>query len=160
MPSGGYRKSEKPAAVSGPGKYSARTDGQPGTQPIRSLPDAGYGEQQQFQELQRQAPLPDSQGQPAPSGLPQGGGPPNVVPFTEPTRYPDRPVTTGVDAGPGPGPEALAPPGPTGPEVARLAQWLPLLEPHARSQDSSPQFRQLVAMIQNLNTTQQIGDGP
>lgn len=162
MPSGGYRKPEKPAAVSGPGKYSARTDGKPGTQPVRALPDAGYGEQAEFTGLQQQAPLADSQGVQSapPQSAARASSVPVPVPFTEPSQRPDEPVTAGIPAGEGPGPEALAPPGPTSVDVARLAQWLPLLEPHARTTDSSPQFRQLVTMIQNLNTRQQINEVP
>lgn len=150
---GGYRKPEKPAAVSGPGKYAARTDGQPGAQPIRALPDAGYGEQSDFTSLQQAAPLAQSQGMPAPQAA-QGGGAgqpgPAPVPLTAATTRPDEPVTTGIPLGPGAGPEAVGDPTQQRTqETARLHSWLPVLLPHARNPDSSEQFRTLVRIIQN-----------
>ena len=39
---GGYRKPQNPAAVSGPGALSKRTDGK---QPVVRVPDVPYGEQ-------------------------------------------------------------------------------------------------------------------
>lgn len=51
---GGYRQPSKPAATSGPGALSQRTDGGPGSakiplkQPIRRLPDADYGANKKF----------------------------------------------------------------------------------------------------------------
>jgi hypothetical protein len=51
---GGYRQPSKPAATSGPGSLSERTDGGPGSakiplkQPIRRLPDADYGANKKF----------------------------------------------------------------------------------------------------------------
>jgi hypothetical protein len=59
---GGYRQPSNPAAASGPGALSQRTDGGPGStkQPIRRLPDAKSGENKAFVE-----------GQQAVSGLPR-----------------------------------------------------------------------------------------
>ncbi len=157
MPAGGYQKPEKPAMVSGPGKFSQRTDGQPGTQPVRSLPDAGYGEQAEFRGLQQQAPLPDTQGSAVPQGAPGMGQGSSPVPLMEPTMNPDEPITSGIGMGAGPGPEALAPPGgELGANTARLARWLPLLEPHTRNPESSEPFRLLVRFIQNQTMEQQI----
>ena len=57
---GGYRQPNKPAAVSGPGALSARTDGGAGssTQPIRRIPGQQYGEGKALVEQQQAAPLP------------------------------------------------------------------------------------------------------
>lgn len=99
---GGYRKPANPAPVSGPGKYSKRTDGQVLSAP--SGDDLPYGERGKLLDAQRAAPLPSEGEPPAPVRLPQFGG----GEFAGPTRYPDRPVTHGVDIGAGGGPEALS----------------------------------------------------
>lgn len=61
----------RPAAVSGPGALSQRTDGGPGsgTQPIRVAAGGPFGQRQELEEAQRQSPLPDRQ---AASGVQQG----------------------------------------------------------------------------------------
>lgn len=158
---GGYRKPEKPAAVSGPGKYSARTDGQPGAQPVRALPDAGYGEQADFTGLQQAAPLASSQGMPAPSQAQPGGGAgqpgPAPVPLTAPEQNPNVPITQGLDVGPGAGSEVLGDPtSERTAQAAKLADYLPMLLPHARNPKSSPSYRAMVRMIQNSVQQQQM----
>lgn len=157
---GGYRKPEKPAAVSGPGKYSARTDGQPGAQPIRALPDAGYGEQADYTGLQQAAPLASSQGMPAPQA-PQGGGAgqpgPTPVPLSAPEQNPGVPITHGLDVGPGAGPEVLGDPTAQRTEdAAKLADYLPMLLPHARNPKASQSYRTMVRLIQNSVQQQQM----
>lgn len=92
---GGYRKPGSPAAVSGPGAHSRRTDGQP----ITDMPDAQYGENQTFTSLQQGAPLASAGG--APAGAPSGGAPVNLTPLDAPTAQPDVPITHGADYGPG-----------------------------------------------------------
>lgn len=98
---GGYRKPSKPAPTSGPGALSQRTDG--GPQPMRDLPNAGYGEQQQFQQDQAAGPMqgsgPAGGGGPGAAGPP--GGPVEVTPFGAPSMRPQEPVTAGADRGPG-----------------------------------------------------------
>ncbi len=69
---------DRPAAVSGPGALSQRTDGGPGsdTQPIRVAAGGPFGSRQELEESQRAAPLPDRQ---AASGAQRGAvapGPP------------------------------------------------------------------------------------
>lgn len=106
---GGYRKPGKPAAVSGPGALSQRTD--TGPQAKRNLPDAAYGEQAEFQAAQSGAPMQGSgsagQAGPMGGGPAQGGTPIDVVPFGAPSTRPEEPVTAGAPAGAGPGPSAL-----------------------------------------------------
>lgn len=107
MPSGGYRKPGSPAAVSGQGSLSQRTDGGPADkQAVRSLPDAGYGEQAEFRGVQQSAPIGKAQAPGAASGaLTPGGSLP--LPLDAPSARPDEPVTFGADAGAGAGMEAL-----------------------------------------------------
>jgi hypothetical protein len=108
MSHGGTRTPRAPAPVSGPGSLSKRTDGAP-SQKDYQLPNAGYGEQAQYQQLQAGAPLAATPGpgaavRPRPSG---GNRPAMPVPFDAPTQRPDEPVTAGAALGPGPGPAAL-----------------------------------------------------
>jgi hypothetical protein len=111
MPRGGYQKPSKPAAVSGPGKMSKRTDG--GVQAVRE-PDIDtqkleYGDRQMIADAQKVAPLP--KGQTAVDRRPQGAPMnPGELPdwlVDMDTNRPDEPVTTGLGLGPGAGPEAL-----------------------------------------------------
>lgn len=146
MPSGGYRKPEKPAAVSGPGRFAKRTDGQPGSQPVRNLTGGPYGEGQEMAELQSSAPMSDTQGTPAPSG---GGSPlPPVTPLGAPSERPDEPVTAGAPVGEGPGLEALGMGDPK-PEMAALKKYLPLLEPVVNRADAPDSLRQLYMFVRD-----------
>ena len=87
---GGYRQPSKPAAVSGPGALSARTDGGEGssTQPIRRIPGQAYGEGKELVEQQQSAPLPAQ----------QQVSIPNVF---APTERPAEPITEGAMLGAG-----------------------------------------------------------
>ena len=92
---GGYQRPSTPAAVSGPGAMSQRTDGQPGetaTQAARYISGMPYGENQQLTDIARAAPLAAA---PAAPHAP-------AVPFDAPTQRPDEPITAGSDIGPGP----------------------------------------------------------
>lgn len=113
---GGYQAPKKPAAVSGPGKLSRRTDG---VQAIKSenvsdRSDLQYGDRKNIEQAQAIAPLgksPNVGRSPgkAPSPLSAGAAtaqPPSFL-FDEPTNRPGEAETTGLDIGPGDGPEAL-----------------------------------------------------
>ena len=113
MARGGYRAPSNPNAVSGPGKFARRTDGG-AAQVLSAAPDQPYGAVKQELNAQRIAPMgaatplpPVPQGTPpqAPQ-MPQYSGPD----FGAPSQRPDEPVTTGADAGPGPGSEVLQAP--------------------------------------------------
>lgn len=93
MPRGGYQQPAHPAAVSGPGALSARTDGGAaggGSQPIA---DPRYGEQQDFHDIQGGANIA-AEAQ-------------NLVPLDAPTQNPGEPVTAGASLGAGVGPQAI-----------------------------------------------------
>ena len=91
---GGYRKPSHPAAVSGPGALSARTDGGAATQPEMLASGGPYGSRQEMQSIQGGAAM-------------QGTAPsPSPTPLDAPTANPNEPVTAGAAAGPGIGPEA------------------------------------------------------
>ena len=97
---GGPRQPAQPAAVSGPGALSARTDGGAGSkrQPIRAASGGNYGEHGALESQQQGAPLPDESGgsgggaSAGPSAAPSGG-PPGLF---GPTNRPQEAITAGA----------------------------------------------------------------
>lgn len=137
---GGYRAPAKPAASSGPGRLSRRTDGQPTAQ----LPDAAYGEQKTFREAQQGAPMAQSGGvPPGPGVMPLDMS--RVTGFDAPSMLPGEPVTAGADAGLGPGSSILqqAP----DPAWQNLVDTLPTLEVMASMPSASRSFRDFVRRV-------------
>jgi len=104
MPKGGYRKPGQPAAASGPGKLSKRTDGNPD----RGLPANGdYGYRKETRDQMSSAPMAQNF-QPTPSApvsVPVPSSP--ITNMFAPTEMPNQPVTNGSPMGPGAGTEAL-----------------------------------------------------
>lgn len=151
---GGYRQPSKPAAVSGPGAHSARTDGRPKQV---ALDNAKYGEAKQFEEIQRGAAL-SGPTQFNSSSTPSAGGatpPPQMpTPLGAPSTMPGQPVTAGADAGAGPGMGALGLPD-NSDEAKDLARRFGPLLPYlirkaddpTSSQDFRDQVRYLVSRI-------------
>lgn len=84
--------------VSGPGKFSQRTD-----QPKVQIPNADYGEQSSYQQLQSGAPMAASPSVPnTPAFNLQtllGSAGSNVTPLNAPTQRPNEPVTTPAPTG-------------------------------------------------------------
>lgn len=149
---GGYRRPANPAAVSGPGALSQRTDGGPGAKAAAvKLPDAGYGEQKQFQEIQSGAPIAKG----GVSGTNVGNQPPSVPPpgLDAPSANPDQPVTHGANAGSGPGQEALGlfnPDEMASNDVAYLMRYLPQLQYMVDMTPEAP--RSTVALVRYLRS--------
>jgi hypothetical protein len=146
MPSGGYRRPEHPAPVSGPGALSKRTDGK---QPLMSLPDAKYGEQQAFQNAQQAAPVSESAGGMGAAGSPpQGPDLSSIVPMGAPTQNPGEPITAGMPQGPGPG-STMPPTPPTlsPADAQRLQGYIPTLVLLASREDASPATKQFVRQL-------------
>lgn len=98
MPRGGYQKPSNPAAVSGPGALSRRTDGGAGSkQAMQEIRTGKYGESKALMEQQQGAPLAGS-----PTPNPKVTAQPNrVTPLFAPTQRPNEPVTEGMSFGPG-----------------------------------------------------------
>ena len=127
-------------AVSGPGAFSQRTD-LPPKQGIKELPNAAYGEQQDFQSIQQGAPMEKSSNPMA-----------NVVQMNAPTQRPNEPVTAGVDAGPGPGREMLGFKNPMDSQLedlTMLAEYLPLMQQYADSQQSTGTMKAFVKFVRS-----------
>lgn len=129
-----------PSVVSGPGALSKRTD-LPPSQGAKRLPDAAYGEQQQFQADQAGAPMAKAENPLA-----------SVVPLNAPTQRPDEPVTAGVDAGPGPGREILGIKSPVDSQVedlTMLSKYMPLMAQFADSPDSTGTMKAFVKYLRS-----------
>ena len=134
---GGYRRPSSPAAASGPGALSQRTDGGPSPDFV----GLGYGENKAVNQQASSAPmagrLPGGGG-----GQAQAGGPPAArTPMGAEgvfgaTNRPGEPVTAGVDWGPGTG----APPQVLEDDPYLLARALLRVAP-------SPQLEALVARL-------------
>lgn len=130
---GGYRPPVNPAPVSGPGALSRRTDG---AQPRMPLPNAGYGEQAEFQAIQAGAPM-----------MQEGAAVPPPPSLMDPTMAPDEPVTAGAALGPGPGMEALSASDAAARELQQISKYLPMMERMAGRVDAPRSFRALVQFI-------------
>lgn len=142
---GGYRAPARPAAVSGPGAFSARTDGGPAQM---DLSNAKYGENADFQAIQGGA----SMSPPAPSAGAAGAPAPvsSPTPLSDPTSMPGVPVTAGANAGAGPDSGALGLPQPSGfsEDVrARYGQLVPWLIRKADSPYASQELRDQVRFL-------------
>lgn len=140
---GGYRKPSSPAATSGPGKLSRRTDGTP----TMDLTDAAYGENKDFREIQAGAPM----GSGGSGSAPQGAGL-DLSSFTglgEPSTMPDSPVTDGAEYGAGAGQEALNLSNfdPDREDAQYLAKYLPTLIRIAESDDTPPGTKRYIRSI-------------
>lgn len=116
------------AEVSGPGQFSKRTDKAVG-EANRNLPDAGYGEQAQYQAAQEGMQRPQ---QVDVSGMNFadlfGDAASRVIPLGAPTGQPDVPVTSGAASGAGPGEEALNLSDQRSEDLQRLNDQMPFLE--------------------------------
>lgn len=137
MAQGNYSKNQAP--VSGPGPFSARTD-QGSGQPIRALPNAGYGEAKDFNQIQQGAQMAE-----APKG-------PAIIPFSAPTQRPNEPVTQGAPIGPGAGREVMGIPTPAEERLkdfGKLAQYMPLLEMYAGTPMSSGTMKSFVKYLRS-----------
>jgi len=120
---GGYRAPSNPAAVSGPGALSQRTDGGP-TQPAKYISGMPYGQGQETYSNQVAAPMAgNTMGASAMgnSGLVQMEMPTELM---APTTRPNEPVTSGIDIGEGPGSEALQLPAQRASLAATLQQLI------------------------------------
>ena len=99
---GGYRRPASPAAVSGPGALSQRTDGGPGELEYSGL---AYGQNKAVNDQAGAVPLAGQRGADGTAPPTTGGGGGRVPQGGAfgPTTRPDEAMTAGVNSGPGPG---------------------------------------------------------
>lgn len=132
------------AGVSGPGKFSKRTDG-------LSFQSTEYGSGIENAANKAGAPLArtaDVRGARA-SDVREAAAQAPVTPLFAPTQRPDEPITAGIPMGAGPGPEVLGinTNQDTESDRARLISYLPALEAAASDPNSSQAFRNYVRMV-------------
>ena len=129
--------------VSGPGKFSERTDKAVG-EANRNLPDAGYGEQAAYQEQQGGAAMAQSGGGNVDFASLFGDPTSRVVGLNEPSAQPDTPVTDGAALGAGAGMEALGLADQKAQDLQSIVPYLPVLEFMANQPGASWAMRNLV----------------
>lgn len=141
---GGYRRPTHPAPVSGPGALSKRTDGR---QPVRTLPNAKYGEGAAFEQAQQAAPMSGDIGGVMPGAAP-GPDLSGIVPLDAPSQRPDEPLTAGMSGGPGAGPAVANRPSPmTAEQAAKVRAYLPVLVVLASRDDADANTKQFVRQL-------------
>jgi hypothetical protein len=144
---GGYRRPTQPAAASGPGALSRRTDGR---QPVQDMPNAKYGENAAYREAQMAAPMNGDIGSSAPPGMaPAGPDLSGLVPMGAPTQRPGEPITAGMPGGAGPGPGTPTYPQPRldAETAARLRSYMPVFVMLASQDDADSNTRQFVRQL-------------
>jgi hypothetical protein len=134
----------------GPGKFSKRTD-KAVSEANRSLPNAGYGEQQEFQSQEQGAKMAT---QPDVTGMNFGDlfgdASSRVTPFGSPTTQPDVPVTAGASSGAGPGMGALNLPDQQSEDLQKLKGSMTVLEFMANQPGASWAMRNVVRQIKGM----------
>ncbi len=109
-----------------------------------------YGEATEMDQLQSSAPMSDTSGLPAPSGLPQALAGSGVVPMDHPTERPDEPATSGIDIGAGAGADAMGQRMASLPQdMQKLKTYLPLLAIHLDNENVPDSVRTLYRMIRD-----------
>jgi hypothetical protein len=126
-------------------------NGQSGTQAARYIPGMGYGKAKEMVEQQRGAAM---QGNPAPirpAKAPMVTGP-AIVPLTAPTQNPEEVITTGANAGQGPGTEILnLPKEPSyNPEIDMIRMYLPAMEFWAAQPGTPQTTKDYVAYLRSI----------
>lgn len=125
--------------VSGPGRFSKRTD-----QPARDLPNPDYGEGKAYKQLEQGAPMAQSPALPPGTDFASLFGNPadRVTPLSAPSAQPNTPVTDGASLGPGAGPPVV-----NDEQAQRLLAYMPFLEWMANQPGTSDSARNLVRQM-------------
>lgn len=137
------------AEVSGPGKFSERTDKAVSSANNR-LPDAGYGEQSDYQEQKSAAVQGTSPGGNMDFASMFGDPSSRVTGLGEPTNQPGTPVTDGAALGAGAGMEALGLANQAQEDLQGLVPYLPVLEYMANQPGASWAMRNQVRKIKAM----------
>lgn len=134
------------AEVSGPGKFSERTDKAVSNANTR-LPNAGYGEQADYQDQKSGAQMAQTPGGNVDFASLFGDPASRVVPLNEPSAQPNVPVTDGAAMGAGRGEEALGLADERTEDLQSLAAYLPVLEFMANQPGASWAMRNTVRKL-------------
>lgn len=146
MAKGGYRKPANPAAVSGPGSLSRRTDGGP-IQAAKEIPGGGkYGERKELADLQAGAAMQGNPTPNVPSPTVPAAPPQQLTNLFAPTERPDEPLTAGASFGPG-----FTPPQETTGRYKMVSKYLPMLNEQASNPDAPDTFKNFVKYVNAAN---------
>ena len=138
------------AEVAGPGQFSKRTD-KAVSEANRSLPNAGYGEQQEYQTQESGAKMAkDVNVQGMNFNDLFGDAASRVTPLGAPTTQPDVPVTAGAASGAGPGIEALNLSDQKSEDLQKLQNWMPVLEFMANQPGASWAMRNVIRQVKGM----------
>ena len=129
------------AGVSGPGKYSVRTDN-------LDMGSIAYGEGVETAAIKSGSPLARTANtRPASASEVRASAEP-VTELFAPSQRPDEPITAGINMGEGSGSEALMMNQIQQNEKDIIAKYLPSLTSMAAGQDTPQSFRAFVSFIQ------------
>jgi hypothetical protein len=146
MAKGGYRRPANPAAVSGPGSLSRRTDGGP-IQAAKEIPGGGkYGERKDLAELQSGAAMQGNPTPNVPSPTVPAAPPQQLTNLFAPTERPDEPITAGAPFGPG-----LTPPQETTGRYKMVSKYMSMLNEQASNPDAPDTFKNFVKYVNAAN---------
>src|SRR5262245_2754405 len=134
------------AEVSGPGQFSQRTD-KAVSAANNSLPDAGYGEAKEYNDIKSGAPEGKSPGGNVDFASLFGDPASRVVPMGAPSAQPNVPITDGAAFGAGAGMEALGLADQKAEDLQKLAPYLPVLEFMSNQDGASWAMRNLVRKV-------------
>jgi hypothetical protein len=137
------------AEVSGPGKFSERTDKAVSNANTR-LPDAGYGEQADYQDQKSGAKEASSPGGNVDFASLFGDPGSRVVGLDQPSAQSGIPVTDGAAMGAGAGMEALGLDDQRKVDLEGLTPYLPVLEFMANQPGASWAMRNVVRKVKAL----------
>jgi hypothetical protein len=125
-----------------------------GTQAPKYIPGMGYGQGKATMEQQKGAklagPTPRAATPRVASSMPMA----EVRPLTAPSDFPDEPITSGVDSGPGPGSESLmmpqAEPVINDPDLNLVREYFPVIELWASQVDTSQGTKDYVNYLRTI----------
>jgi hypothetical protein len=137
------------AEVSGPGKFSERTD-KAVSAANNQLPNAGYGEQSDYHDQKSGAAEAKSPGGNMDFSSMFGDPAGRVIPMGEGTQQPGTPVTDGAALGAGAGQEALGLADQRTADLEKLVPYLPVLEFMANQPGASWSMRNIVRKAKAL----------
>jgi hypothetical protein len=144
--------------VSGTGKFAKRVDkniSKRTTQPIREMNSTRYGEGKALQQQQQGAKL---QGQPTSVPKVNVGAPAaGILPITAETERPNEVPESGMPFGEGPMPADIGlnvgtgqPDSPQKNDLAKLSNYLPMIERAANSEDAPESLRTFVKFLKGM----------
>jgi hypothetical protein len=135
--------------TSGPGKFSERTDKAVGGANAE-LPNAGYGENKDYQEQKSGAAMGKSAGGQVDFASMFGNPGSRVTQLDAPSAQPGTPVTDGAALGAGAGTSALGLADQSAEDMQRLVPYLPVMEFMANQPGASWAMRNQVRKIKSM----------